>query len=224
MSGVQFIGKKAILDCYQDMDLEQFAFFQGKELIVSGSGVAELEKWCDRFSMAGSAATYKFRLYEDLGDEKIKPTTEYVCSFEVKFSDPYGGNGVVGGWGHDLLGRMEKLEKKVDGGDSDGGNRIMDAVMGWFEEPSKLQEAVGALKMIVGMGQATPQPAAIAGMVEPSRIITPDQEANAVRLSNALDTIEKHDPRIVQHMEKLAAIAVKKPETFTMLLGMLDNF
>lgn len=214
-------GKKAIIDCYENEDCDRFAFFKGKELVVQGDSLEELEKICDRLAMSGSSATYKFRLYDTPPGEKVKPSTEYVCNYEIKFVDPYNGNGIVGGWGNEFLGRIEKLEKKM-GEAPEKEDRIGDALMGWLEEPDKLIQAVGAFRSLMGYGPA--QPAAIAGIEQQGTIITPDNEAKVIKLSQALDEIEKHDTNIVHHMQKLAIIAKTKPETFKMLLGMLDNF
>lgn len=218
-------GKQAIVDCYDDSGLSRFAIFKGKELVVAGDSVEELERVCDRLSLSGSAATYKLRLYEDNAEERIKPSTDYVCSYEVKFADPYQGNGVVGGWGNTFLGRIEKLEKQMQGGKEEKEDRLTDALYGLIEEPEKLVQAVGAFRALLGFASPTPlSQAAIAGVEQSSKIITPDDEAKVIKLSQALDKLEKRDPLIVNHMERLATIAETKPETFKMLLGMLDNF
>lgn len=212
-------GKKAILDIYDEMELENFAFFRGKELVVSGNSRDDLERWCDRFAMTGGDTLYKFRLYEE-GVGQVKAATEYVCSFEVGFSHP-GAVGGMGSVGMEILGRLEKLEKNMGGeGKQDTVERLGDAILGWFEEPNKLMEAVGAFKALTS-GQPM---AAVAGVAEPSRIITPDNEAKVVRLAAILDKLEQHDPMIVEHLQKLLSIAEKQPGTFKTLLGMLEGF
>lgn len=225
MAGVQLIGKGAVLETFDDMELEDFAFFQGKELIVAGAGRDELEKWCDRFTASGSGATVKFRLYDAVNEgDRVRTASDYVCSFEVKFSDPYQGAGIMGGWGNQFMARIEKLEKKMDGtGDKEETvmDRIGDAVMGMLEEPEKLGQFLGAIR---GFMSGTPV-AAIGNVQEhPGRIITPDESHRVDRLAKALDDLEKADPKIVDHLEKLATIGRTQPATFKTLLGMLETF
>lgn len=220
MHDAQFYGTAAVMDIYADMGLPQFAFFQGKEFVVAGNSDDELEKWCKRFESSGGTAKYKFRLYEQVSGP-IKPATDYVCSFDVAFSQPYmSGMGAVS---PAILARMDKIEKQLGAGDGTSTmDRIGDAVLGWLEEPDKLVSVLSGFKALLTGAQL---PAAgVAGMTEPSRIITPDQEDKAIRLASALDSLEKADPLILPHLEKLAKIAVSQPGTFKTLVGMIDSF
>jgi hypothetical protein len=45
----------------------------------------------------------------------------------------------------------------------------------------------------------------------------------AQRLGKAIDQLERADPKIIDHLEKLAALSVKNPMLFNLLLTQLDN-
>jgi hypothetical protein len=53
-------------------------------------------------------------------------------------------------------------------------------------------------------------------------VLTDEEKVN--RLAAAVDTLEKADPDILQHLEKLASISAESPQVFKMLLTTLDNF
>jgi len=50
---------------------------------------------------------------------------------------------------------------------------------------------------------------------------TPDELAD--RLATAIDTLERCDPKIVEHLEKLASVAVQNPPLFKMLISNLET-
>jgi hypothetical protein len=78
---------------------------------------------------------------------------------------------------------------------------------------------------------STPQtPAAVGSIPSPSGYSNNNQamneqptEQDMQRLSAALDILGANDPKIVDHLEKLASMAQNKPGTFKTLLSMLEN-
>lgn len=228
MVGVQLIGKDSVIAAYNDVDVDTWAILQGKQLIVSGEGEGNLSVWLDRFGAGGSAAIYTLRCYdtESLPDS-LTAGTNFVAAFNFKFTEIYQPAG-MGGYNSQLIGRIDELEKKLAAKQEseEEGPDFLSAVMGWFEDPHKLQQAVGAFKMLMGNAAnamaAAPAPQGLAGF-DGARQKFESEEQKIQRLSIALDRLEKKDPDIVEHLEKLADIAEKKPDTFKFLISNLSS-
>lgn len=224
MAGTQFIGKERIIEAFNDQGAEVWALFQGRTKRVAASGADQLEKWLDMLFPAGSSAAYQLRIYrDDQEPDEIGPSTDYICAWDFKLHDAY--NPMGGGGGHigKVLERLDKLEKKIDeGGGSDDDFDLNKIVMGWLKDPEQLSTIAGIVRMFTGRGAPAEMPAAM-GSVEPGAGMG-DEEQKLQRLGNALNALEKADPDIVSHLEKLADIAQKKPKTFDMLIGNLDAF
>lgn len=220
MTGVQIIGKDAVLSRFNKFDTDTWALYQGKQFIVGGIGEDQLSDWLNDLSTAGSTATYVLRMY----DAELPPTAatgnaDYVASINFKLVDSYEGQGIHG---HSvkLMQRLDAIEKKLDaeeqGEEEPGG--INDVIMGWLTEPEKLGMVVGAFRQLVGMGGALP-PApmqAIAGFNVAKDNAPPgvDKEQQLQILAKALDILEKADPKIVEHLDKLATLSQTDPLIF----------
>lgn len=226
MVSVQLIGKGAVLAAFNDVDGDVWALLQGKQLIVSGDGESDLITWIDRFCQSQSAATYTLRVYDtDSAPDSLTAGTNYIASFNFKLADMYEGAGITG-YSNKLQTRIDDLEKKLEGrGSEDEEPDILTAVMGWLNEPHKLQQAVGAFRMLLGGGEATagagmmhaPGQQAVTGFTLPR-----SQEETTARLVKVLDRLERCDPEILSHLEKLAEVAEKKPDTFKFLISNLS--
>lgn len=121
---------------------------------------------------------------------------------------------------------------------------ILGTITGLLQDPDKLEKLIGLGKSLLGQSV---QPAYVgqvnriaqgnsgAPSLSPSQQQQPaapvkqeyneeEQAQKLQRLGIAIDTLEKADPAIVDHLEKLAAIAANKPDTFKQLIGMLDLY
>lgn len=101
--------------------------------------------------------------------------------------------------------------------------------MGWLENPEKLGLIVGAVRQL--MGYPAPIPAAVAGSggqqiggfkVQEQPSSTGITEADLLKLSGSLDELQRHDPKIVEHLGKLADLAKTDPFIFKGVLSKLD--
>lgn len=221
MPGVQIIGKEAIIDTFNDCKAETFALFQGQNLIIAGTGADELALWIDRFCPPGISGSFTLRLY-DCDSASVRKGSDYTGSFNCRIMDGYS----MGGFSSVHTKRIEALEKKVNG-EGEGEDKLTDALMGWLEEPEKLVQVIGAVRGLLGMGAPLQPEQAAIGAVTPKIIspgeLTQTEEQRYRKLCLALDRLEKKDPRIVEHLEQLAGIAEKKPDTFNMMIGMLKD-
>jgi hypothetical protein len=112
------------------------------------------------------------------------------------------------------------------------------ALIGMVQDPSKLMEFFQTLQqgqqMLFGkqspttvgnplkkVGQiGTSSPAAAA---EDQQNLSQPTEQDMLRLSQALDVLGRNDPKIVEHLEKLAILSQDKPAMFNMAIKMLEG-
>lgn len=221
MAGVQIIGKTAIIDTFNECGYETFAILSGKTFIV-GSGIDELNTWIDRFCPAGVSGSFVLQVY-DCTAEEVRKNTEFMTAFNCRVTDMYGAG--VGGFTGALTKRVEELEKKKE---PESDDRLTDALMGWIEEPDKLISVIGAVRGLLGIGSPVESAPATMGAVTPKILspgeLTQAEEQRYRKLANALDILEKSDPDIVEHLDKLSTISRTKPDTFKMLITMLGNY
>ncbi len=222
MIGVQCIGKKAVLSRFETLDTDTWAIYQGKQFIVSGSGSDDLGAWIDCFEQAGSTATYMLRVYE--GNEKVTSSTgnnDYLACISFKATDQYEGQGIAGHNNKliERIGALEKLVKEQD--DDEPDSDLNSIIMGWLTDPVKLNQVAGAVRTMFGTGEPA-TPAAIP-LQTISGIKQAEQSADpVVRISAALDVLEKYDPDLVVHLEKLAKLAKNDTPMFKAVISKLD--
>lgn len=238
MTGIQIIGKSAVIQRYDALDCNAWALYQGKQFIVGGSGSEELEQWLTSFEASGTTATYMLRVYD--GDEKPTSSTantDYVACMGFKLIDNYEGMGIAG-HSNSLMQRLGAIEKQLKERDSDGEEDKPDIggiVMGYLEDPTKLAQIAGIIRMFVSGAAPSPAvagvPAAAPAAIQGIGSVTPgatdnvpvtDDETKLQRLAAALDILGAKDPQICEHLEKLAKLAQDDPGLFKAVISKLD--
>lgn len=236
MAGTQFIGKGPMLAAYSEVGDElPWALFQGKKPRQTGEGSADLEKWLDIFSPAGSTAVYTLCVYpEDVDPGSITASTQCLVCWDFKLNEYRGGEGAVSGIQKKIedkvagmvMERLDKIEKKMDDGADDpdeGGFDLNKVIMGWLQNPEQLVPVIGAIKSLWnrGAGAAVMAPAVI-GAVAP-QAEQKNEEDIYNRLSKVLDRLQVDNPKLLDQLEKLADIKEKKPDTFKFLISNLNG-
>lgn len=236
MTGVQLIGRSAVMQRFDALNCEAWALYQGKQFIVGGAGRDDLEQWLESFEESGTTATYMVRMYD--GAEKPTSTTagtDYIACMSFKLIDNYEGMG-IGGHSNNLMQRLGAIEKQLKKQDEEPEHDETDIggiVMGWLNDPGKLAQVAGIVRMfITGTGAAPAavgmQPAAAAaqsiGAIDPGSGTVPvtSDEAKLTRIAAALDILGAKDPQICEHLEKLAKLAKDDPGLFTAVISKLD--
>ncbi len=225
MTGVQLIGRKAVVERYTKLNTDSWALYQGKQFIVGGVGGDQLDEWLADFEQTGSTATYTLRVYDtDQAPTSSTGNADYIACLNFKTVDAYEGYGIAG---HDnkLMQRIKGLEDKLEGKDDDDepDTDFNSIIMGWLENPEKLGMIAGAIRTLFGgvpmqpMGGLPMQ--AISGL-EPQN--QTQMEDNVTRVSKALDILEKYDPQLVVHLEKLAKLASTDTLMFKAVISKLD--
>lgn len=234
MTGVQLIGRQAVLTRYEKFQADAWALYQGKQFIVSGVGPEPLAEWLTDFEKSGSTATYTLRIYDS--DEAPTSSTagaDYLACVGFKIVDMYEGQGIAGHTTK-LMERIKGLEDKLaesrEDDDEEDGQDIQSIIMGWLSEPQKLGMVVGVVRQILGF--VDPVPAAVASATPLQTIAgvnpaganmgTSNTEDSLTRLSHAIDILAEHDPQLVVHLEKLAELAKTDKLLFKAIISKLD--
>lgn len=225
MTGIQLIGKDAVISNYTTIDGGSWALYQGREFIVGGTDVGDLETWLSNFEKSGTSATYKLRVYDsDEIPTSVTGNRDYIASINFKLVDTYAGEGIAGHTTKlmERLGAIEKrFEEREEQEEPEQESTLNNIIMGWLENPVKLAQIAGAIKTVMsGSSTASPvlPPAAAIGAADPGATA----EDQLTKLANALDTLEKKDPKLVTHLEKLAALASSDETLFNSVISKLD--
>lgn len=226
MTGVQLIGRKAVIERFTKLGTESWALYQGKQFICGGTGAGDLDDWLADFEATGSTATYMLRVYDtDQAPTSSTGNADYIACMNFKIDDQYEGYG-ISGHNKNLMERIKGLEKKLEDKDDDEPDTDFNTVvMGWLENPEKLGMIAGAIRTLMGGAPVQPMGALPAPVQTISGIDTKNEsvmEDNLTRVSKALDILEKHDKQLVTHLEKLAQLASTEPLIFKAIISKLD--
>lgn len=180
--------------------------------------------------------SFNFRLYEREDEvnnyrpgqsyEHVRQLTERVNTLEERI--------------------LAALETKQEEETEEPETNFIGTITGLLQDPDKLEKLitlgrsllgqpvqpayVGNVNKLAGPGNgsnpslspSSQQPAAVAPME--SQYTPEDQQERVERLAVAVDTLEKADPAILEHLEKLASMAANKPDQFKMLVSMIDIY
>jgi len=222
------------------------ALFMKFELNDAEASAQSLEQALDMLSNSPTVAVYKIKFFEiPEGSQKIKINEKTVCdggSFSFKTISasesvmPYMGRAVVNTQTNEKLDKITQMleiqQQRIDDLENMTeiepeketiGSVLIDSI----KNPDKLMQLVNTIKMITGIGMSQPQHmSAIGNIPAPQNNSAPgysmeDMEARAERLGIAIDKLEKADPLLVEHMEKLAKMSEENPNQFNMLIKML---
>lgn len=227
MTGVQIIGRKAVVERFTKLNTDSWALYQGKQFIVGGLGTDVLEEWLTDFEATESTATYTLRVYDsDQAPTSATGNADYIACLNFKIVDAYEGYGIAG-HNKGLMQRIKGLEEKLEGkDDKEEGGGLGEIIMGWFEDPSKLAIVAGVVRQLMGgaplpqVGVALPAPIQTISGLDPQN--ETEMEDNVTRVSKALDVLEKYDPQLVVHLEKLAKLASTNTLLFKAVISQLD--
>lgn len=232
-SSVQFKGVNAVVDAYTNREVAPWSLWQGKQFLFKyegdsiTEGATQLEATLEMLANS-SNAIYTLKVYEELGKGgKIKANTPDDGSFNFKLNldsqevtqSQYGA-----------LRNMERLEQRLAGIEAALSNDD-------YEEPEPPKNRLGLIGEILndpglsalvvpliqkafGLNAPTPQPPAAQAMRPNVAIAGISEDA---QLSAAIVTLKQADPRLSEHLDKLAKISTADPGTFQSLLAMLDQ-
>ena len=236
-SDIQFVGIDDLIDAYVDRGVDRWALFAGKRPITQGEGADDLRSFLMRIAKSQTTATYILKVFEDLGEEKIRVNTPDDGSFNFKLFSVFGTGTVGSHYGgsiqEKILERLDGLEAKLmEPGDDGIVGQITKAFIGMLEEPHKLHDFIGALNGVNPPSGTLPPFAgrmnavgSMARTAPKSSVNYPEviTEQNAERISLVIKKLAAYDPKFLEHLEMIADIAEKTPAKFKTLLSLLPG-
>ena len=246
--GVQFFGIDNVLDAAKNFNCAAWAIFIRTSLFMKyeGSDMNEslemLEQCLSSLEPSGTEAVYTIKFFEPVDSKQIKINEKSTCtagSFNFKLTDPamreqraLGYAAQSSGLLNQVNQRMDKLEEmfmKFLESEPDPveepetvGTVLIDAL----KNPDHLMSLINAGKMLLGFPiqqQITPHTIGNINQSASQQQPVEYDEKMIARLQNAVNTLEQNDPKLVEHLEKLAAMSVNDKGTFQFLLSMLDK-
>lgn len=252
MAAVQFFGIENVINAANNFNCPAWGIFINRSLFMKYEGddmtesIQMLQESLQALEPSGTAAIYTLKFFECEPGTKIKITEKSTVtggSFNFKLLEPeqreqmYLKNSVNFGAIGDLNRKVDKLEEmfvqfmnrdeitEEEEEPETLGSVLVQAV----KNPDELMKLINVGKMILGIPITNQVPANVIGNVpgqasQPAQAEPVQYDAQIIeRLQTAINTLEKHDKKLVEHLEKLAAIAEKDKGTFNFLLGMLDK-
>lgn len=222
---VQFIGDMQVYHAFEKTDVVNWSFWQGKQMLYAFEGTeegdsrAELEDWIKIMSK-GTNAIYTLKFYKGWKGGDILPSTKESSSFNFRLymEDQLNHNnmGTVGaamGAGGEILQAIAglrtdyaELKKKVDTPKDE------DKLETW-EKLLDQPLVQGVLCKILGVDM---------GMIQQLEKVAgvPDSSQG---IDESVDILEKDDPKFEGRIAKLAKLKTANPNSYNMLLAMLDK-
>jgi len=244
--GIQLRGMQQVMDAYDNLDVKIWAVYSYKNLLIKGEGASELKAFLDLICRNATEAPYTLKVYEDLTDPKqVKEKTEASGSlnfklgpddFEAIGSPVYTGRQSTADMFNQIRELKEEIKQLREG--STQPETVQEAVIGLLQNPSEAAQLILAFKEVVSSlfnkpaappavrsYQDAPRPAAVGNIQSSTDMATPREltDSEKEKISAAVDVLIDRDPKIADHMEKLAAIAQKNPDQFKLLLITLDS-
>lgn len=237
-SDVQFRSLDALIQGFNSCEAEAWSLWAGKRLIKKGMGSEDLRKFCT--SLNGSNSAYTLKYYEGIEDlDELKPNTPDDGSFNFRLNDEnlyaVGTQALNQQQRISTQERLDKLEtillsihEKLEGEEEEAATEektLGDIIINYLEDPNKLATLGNLFRRDVS---ASAERTAAIGNVVSAEAETPTatwqtNEDKLNKVAAALDTLEKQDKEIVEHLEKLALLSTKQPGTFKILLQTLNN-
>lgn len=246
--GVQFFGIDSVLDAAKNFKCAAWAIFIRSSLFMKYEGddmsdsIAMLEQCLTSLEPSGTDAVYTIKFFEPVDNKPIKINEKSVCtagSFNFKLTDPAMREQQRLGYAAQSTGLLNQVNQRIDKLEElfvrfmeqtepepeeepeTVGTVLIDAL----KNPDHLMSLINAGKMLLGIPiQQQAQPHVIGTINQPAaqQPVEYDEQMIA-RLQTAVNTLEQNDPKLVEHLEKLAAMSVNDKGTFQFLLSMLDK-
>lgn len=245
MAAVQFYGMENVMSAAENLECPAWGIFINRSLFTKYEGddlttsLQFLQKNLEALQPSGTAAIYTLKFFEQQPGSKLKITEKSVCdagSFNFKLIEPEEremraiGNSSQYGVIAEMRKEMQEMRQLImemsepieDSEPETLGSVLLDAV----KNPQQLMDLLNVGKMLLGI-PVQQQPVHAIGNINSAAAQQQQpqeySEETIVRLQTAVATLEKNDPKLVEHLEKLAAMSETDKGTFSFLLSMLDK-
>lgn len=227
MASVHFKGIDNVLNAYEARKVPAWSLWQGSQFLFKyeGTDISEganaLNEILDRLAES-SNAIYTLKVYEELTGGKIKDKTPHDGSFNFKLN--LDGQEITTNQYSTLrnqnaiLEKLEALEQRMNEREEEGEEEPqskLGLIGEILNDPGISQIVQPLIAKFFGLGTATPQ--------MPMRSISGISDDDRSTLNEALKILEKADPKLPEHLMKLAQLSQESPDSFKFLLNTLDG-
>lgn len=250
-SAVQFYGIDNVVKAFEYKKISTWAIFQGRQLLHKCEGAAMeesadmLQEYLEMIEAGGTGATYMLKVYECSEDQKkINEKTACDGSFNFRLiseetrqqrSDNYSRGQ------QEILDRLEAIEEEKNKEPEGFGEKIGAMLLA---DPTKLPLIISSLQSVIQLLLPTKKPLQPQQQMQPVYVQQPPPQLQQIQpapvndygypaaisgieepdeLNKAIETLKKNDPKISEHLTKLAKMSEDNKETFTYLLSILDS-
>lgn len=200
-----------------------FSKFEDTDLEVS---MNILEDNLEVLQESGTTGIYTLKFFECDGNKPVKIKENTVCdggAFNFKLIEPEERESNRVGYTNNtrlLEQRIAGLEKQLlEASEPEEPQTIGAVLLDLVKQPSELAQLVNVGRMLCGLPVQQMQ-GAIGAVRAGAEVI--NQEEIGTRVANAIDELEKHDPNLLSHLEKLVKMAKENPQQFKGTLSILD--
>lgn len=230
-SSIQFRDSEAVLAAYLNRNCPAWGLFQGKQFMFKyeGStvqeGEAALTEVLDMLGNGSTNAIYTLKVYEDFSGKKIKENTPCDGSFNFRLNDENQviTNSQASSFKKQdlILEKLAVLEARMDSEneeeeEEDETEKALGKIGSYINHPVVAMIAQALFPGTKLPALAPAAPGQTLGNVPAAA--TPDQQ-----IEQALEILKQRDPKLHEHLGKLAAMAVHQPANFEFLIKTLDT-
>ncbi len=236
-SSVQFYGVDNILTAYDNCEIPDWAFLQGKGIICAYNdgdqteGRSRLEQWLGMLEQSRSTAVYALQLYKDPGGD-ITNKTPYNFRFQCKLVDEeaeFGRGAITNKRVAELEARLAEYQKEEEEGEEIGG--VQGFIAGIVKDPQMRQMAIAGIVGLVRKFFGPPgAPVTVSGVPTTENIDGMEEregkaynslsEHEQKKLTAAMIVLMEGDPEIGTNLLKLASILQNDPGKYKLLCSM----
>lgn len=226
MASVQFKGIDSVIEAYERRRVPAWSLWQGSQFMFKyeGNDIAEGAQELSAILEAlgeSTNAVYTLKVYED-HPGKIKDKTPHDGSFNFKIN---GGeqevtNSQYGALRNQsaILEKLERLEQRLNEREDEEEERPnkLGLIGEILNDPGTSSIVVPLIMKAFGIsGISTPQPTRMA--------ISGINDDAAATLKEAMTILQNADPKLPEHLMKLARLSQQSPDSFNFLLKTLDG-
>lgn len=238
MPSVQFFGIDQVITAAENIKCASWAIFAGRAMLFKHEGTDEdtsmnyLEQTLEMLAKTTSTTAYLLKFFEPVNGNAPKinektPVTAGSFNFKLIDSDEreqryigYLQNTTQSKEVESLKEQIQELKQMIkEKPEPEEPQTLGSILIDCLKYPEQGMQLVQLGRMILGLPvQAVP---ASVGAIPQQQLSEGEQEALANRLANALDHLEKADPKIVEHLEALAKMSKENPAMFNTALSFL---
>jgi hypothetical protein len=237
---IQFRGVEAVVEAYRMNGVGPFAVWCGKIILYSSedldaddvdAGAAELLAWLKLMERGGTEGKYMLATYKLKDGEEIDTGTKIFRGFHFSLWTVDGAMQPYTRLKNDrldeLCDRMEALEQRhidraleIEEEDQGVMGKVGKVLNGLLDSP-QIKDAIGAFLISKVMPMSKLGKVAGLDTASPAKQKTVLDEEQAAKAQAAINVLATQDPKLGDHLQGIAKIAVENPTQYNWLVSML---